>query len=113
MQVMQTGAFLTENQKQVQEAFYKPTLLDLKESSAAENGKRISIGPVKVTEVCNKHQSFTHIILVLSYYSLKQKFISVVSILISTQKLYQNAFRLLHTKSPINIVSVQCNKFKI
>uniref|UniRef100_K1Q9C7 IMPACT-like protein n=1 Tax=Magallana gigas TaxID=29159 RepID=K1Q9C7_MAGGI len=48
--VMQTGAFLTENQKQVQEAFYKPTLLDLKESSAAENGKRISIGPVKVTE---------------------------------------------------------------
>ena len=46
---MQTGAFLTENQKQVQEAFYRTTLLDLKESSAVENGKRISIGPVKVT----------------------------------------------------------------
>lgn len=107
---MQTGAFLTEKKKQVQEAFYRTTVLDLKESSAVENGKRISIGPVKVTEVCNKHQSFTHIIL---YYSWKQKFISVVSILISKQKLYQNAFWLLHTKSPINIVSVQCNKFKI
>lgn len=68
---MQTGAFLTQNQRQVQEAFYKPTLLDLKESSAVENGKRISIGPVEVTEVCNKHQSFTHIILVLSHYSLE------------------------------------------
>lgn len=45
---MQTGAFLTQNQRQVQEAFYKPTLLDLKESSAVENGKRISIGPVEV-----------------------------------------------------------------
>lgn len=48
---MQTGAFLTENQKQVQEAFYRTTVLDLKESSAVENGKRISIGQVKVTEV--------------------------------------------------------------
>lgn len=110
---MQTGAFLTENQKQVQEAFYKPTVLDYKELSAVENGKRISIGPVEVIEVCNKHQSFTHIILVLSYYSWKQKSISIVSIVISKQKLYLNAFRLLHTKSPINIVSVQCNKFKI
>lgn len=71
MQVMQTGAFLTQNQRQVQEAFYKPALLDLKESSAVENGKRISIGPVEVTEVCNKHQSFTHIILVLSHYSFE------------------------------------------
>lgn len=110
---MQTGAFLTENQKQVQEAFYRSTVLDLKEASAVENGKRISIGPVEVTEVCNKHQSFTHIILVLSYYSWKQKLISVVSILISKQKLYQNAFRLLHTKSILfqfNVISSKYSK---
>lgn len=52
---MQTGAFLTENQKQVQEAFYRPTVLDLKEASAMENGRRISIGPVEVT---SKYSAF-------------------------------------------------------
>nr|XP_034316276.1 uncharacterized protein LOC117685827 [Crassostrea gigas] len=48
---MQTDAFLIENKKQVQGVCYRLTVLDLKESSAVENGKRISIGPVKVTEV--------------------------------------------------------------
>uniref|UniRef100_K1RT18 Uncharacterized protein n=1 Tax=Magallana gigas TaxID=29159 RepID=K1RT18_MAGGI len=48
---MQTDAFFTDNEKQVQGACYRLTVLDLKESSAVENGKRISIGPVEVTEV--------------------------------------------------------------